>query len=66
MYVKRYWAYKHINGHIKVKSYFGKRTSAAIYDARDSEFVDRIMYPYSAHNREDAETKAKLFFAKRA
>jgi hypothetical protein len=51
----KWFAYRHINGNIKVKRYdptFGK---AALNDAEESDFVDYVLQPYDAENRADAE-----------
>ncbi len=56
---RKFWAYKHINGHIQVKRFTSQE---AIEDAYDSDFVDNVMPTFEAINRADAESKAKEYF----
>ena len=57
---QKYWAYKHINGSIKVKSFWpnSKGNDPAIEDAYDSDFVSRVLDPYPAKDRAEAEAIA--------
>lgn len=58
----KFWAYRHVNGGIHVKSYWGKMTDDSdpdLDDAFESPFVDKVLYPYEAENREEAEKIAK-------
>jgi len=56
----KYWAYRHISGHIKVKRYLEDGMGReAVDDALDSDFVDEVFGPYEAINRVQAEQIAK-------
>ncbi len=46
-----WWGYIHINGSIQVKRYFDKRD---IEEANESSFVNNVINPFSANNREEA------------
>ena len=46
-----WWGYRHMNGSIQAKRYFG---SLDIYEARESPFCKTVSSPFEAINREDA------------
>jgi hypothetical protein len=46
-----WWGYKHINGSIQVKLYFGKMD---LLEADESPFVRKVFQPFEAESREDA------------
>jgi len=46
-----WWAYRHTNGHVLVKRYFGLED---LTEAKESPFVDQLVGPYMAKNREEA------------
>lgn len=46
-----WWGYRHISGTYQVKRYFDERD---IKDAYMSDFVEQVVRPFSAKNREDA------------
>ena len=46
-----WWGYKHISGTLQTKPYFDKRDTD---EAEESPFVDDIVYPFYAENREEA------------
>jgi hypothetical protein len=52
-----FWAYRHINGGVHLKNYWGNHD--AIDDAYDSDFVDDVLEPFTAPNRAEAEIIAK-------
>ena len=64
---RRYWAYLHNNGGIHVKMYWegllGK-VDPALEDAHSSPFVAKVIGPYFADGREEAEKDAKKRFNK--
>jgi hypothetical protein len=47
-----WWGYLHVNGKIQVKGY---HTPEQLLDAEESTFVQRIVYPFKALNRDEAE-----------
>ncbi len=47
-----WWGYLHIKGTIQVKRYWGDKRD--IDDARESDFVDIIVFPFPAKDREEA------------
>jgi len=49
-----WWGYVHINGSHQVKRFFSKED---LDDARSSPFVDEVVEPFDALNREDALKK---------
>ena len=53
--IRRYWAYLHVAGHIKVKRYDEEFGKDDIGQAEESDFVDYVIGPYVAENRADAE-----------
>jgi hypothetical protein len=53
--IRKYWAYRHVNGHIKVKLYHDEFGKDEIDQAEESPFVDYVLGPYVAENRQDAE-----------
>lgn len=57
----QFWAYRHTNGSIHVKTYRADatHTKAAIDDAFESDFVDDVLDPFEAENRTQAEQIAK-------
>ena len=54
--LKRFWAYRHIDGHIHVRRFFDL---ADVEDAYDSDFVDDVLEPFQAKNRAEAEGIAR-------
>lgn len=46
-----WWGYSHINGSIQAKRYFDKRD---LSEAHESDFIDRVIPPFMAKDREDA------------
>lgn len=57
----KYWAYRHTNGSIHVKSYRDDLpyAKASIDDAYESDFVDDVLDPFEAKDRAEAEQIAK-------
>lgn len=51
----KFWAYRHIDGHIHVKRF---TSQDAIDDAYDSPFVDTVLDPFDSASRADAEALA--------
>lgn len=47
----RWWGYLHTAGTIQAKRYFSELD---IKEAKESPFVQRIIYPFFAEDREDA------------
>jgi hypothetical protein len=47
----QWWGYGHINGNVQVKRFFDQRD---LDEARESFFVDRVVEPFLATDREDA------------
>ena len=60
--VRKWWAYRHIYGGIKVKLFTGQD---AIEDAYDSNFVDEVLDPYPAKDRNEAESIALARLSKK-
>lgn len=58
----KYWAYRHIDGGIHVKAYRedAAHARASVDDAYDSPFVEDVLEPYPANDRQEAEKIAKL------
>ena len=54
----KWWAYLHSNGQVIVKRWFGD-VKDYTDDVRDNPFVVRVVYPFEAETREDAERIAK-------
>lgn len=54
-----WWAYRHINGAMQVKRYFGMQD---LDEAATSPFVKDILQPFKARNREEAAAHAKAYF----
>ena len=46
-----WWGYRHINGSIQAKLYFGKMD---LIEADASPFVRKVFQPFEAEGREDA------------
>jgi len=46
-----WWGYKHISGTLQAKRYFDKKDTD---EAEESPFVDEVVYPFPAKDREDA------------
>jgi len=46
-----WWGYKHMNGSIQVKLFFGKMD---LVEADESPFVRKVFQPFEAEGREDA------------
>lgn len=51
-----WWGYKHVNGTLQVKRYFGKQD---INEAYESPFCDIVTGPFMAKDRDDAIEKLK-------
>ena len=51
-----WWGYKHISGTLQAKRYFDKRD---IEEAYESPFVDVVVHPFEASNREEALERIK-------
>lgn len=47
----KWWAYIHENGSLQVKRFFGPRD---LEEAYESPFVDYVISPFEAENREEA------------
>lgn len=56
---RRYFAYRHISGHIHVKRYDPEFGQENVNAAEDSPFVDYVLAPYEAKDRTEAERIAK-------
>lgn len=54
--MNKWWGYLHINGSIQVKRYFDQRDTD---EAEESPFVDKVVYPFDAVDRQDALKQAK-------
>jgi hypothetical protein len=48
----QYWGYVHINGNLIIKRYFDQRD---VEDAKVSEFVYKVIPPFYARSKEEAE-----------
>jgi hypothetical protein len=57
--MNKWWAYLHIEGTIQVKRYF---SPLDIQEAQESDFVQLVMQPFAATDREDALAKAGAYF----
>jgi len=57
----QFWAYRHVDGGIHVKTYRADapNAKAAIDDAFESDFVDDVLDPFEANDRAQAEQIAK-------
>ena len=57
----KFWAYRHINGSIHVKAYRDDlpNARASIDDAFESDFVEDVIDPFEAENRNAAEGIAR-------
>lgn len=55
----QYFAYRHINGHIKVKHYSAEFGRDDLSEALESDFVESVTSVYEAVNRAEAERIAK-------
>lgn len=49
--MNKWWGYVHANGTIQAKRYFDRQDLA---DARESPFVDQVLGPFDATDRDDA------------
>ena len=49
--MNEWWGYRHCNRTIQVKRYFD---DIDLVEARRSPFVEKVVGPFSAENREDA------------
>ena len=47
----KWWGYIHITGSIQVKRYFSELDTQ---EAEESPFVEQVIYPFEAENREHA------------
>jgi hypothetical protein len=58
----KFWAYRHINGSIRVKAYRDDMPNAraSVDDAFESDFVEDVLDPFPANNRAEAEQIARL------
>lgn len=52
-----WWGYLHTSGTIQIKRYFGRRD---IEEASESPFVQAIVFPFEARDREEAEEYIRL------
>jgi hypothetical protein len=50
-----WWAYRHVDGSVPVKRYFGPRD---VSEAQESEFCDEVVQPFTAANASEARAKA--------
>jgi hypothetical protein len=59
--MRKFWAYRHVDGGIHVKAYWETLCGIdpALEDAYDSPFVDEVLEVYEAENRENAENIAR-------
>jgi len=46
-----WWGYKHTSGTLQAKRYFDKLD---IIEAQESPFVDQVVYPFPANDRDEA------------
>ena len=46
-----WWGYRHIDGNLQVKRYFGPKD---LEEARESDFVDQYHGPFMASDRQEA------------
>lgn len=51
-----WWGYRHTSGTLQAKRYFDKRD---IEEALESDFVDQVVHPFQAKDREEALTHIK-------
>ena len=51
MNINRWWGYLHVSGSISVKRYFD---AEQISEAKNSPFVEKVIEPFEAKNREEA------------
>lgn len=51
-YEHEWWGYLHVNGKIQVKGYYAPEQ---LLDAEESTFVQKIVYPFKALNKDEAE-----------
>jgi hypothetical protein len=47
-----WWGYKHVSGTYQAKRFFNDMRD--VEDAIDSSFVERVVYPFPAENRDEA------------
>lgn len=52
----KFWGYRHTNGSIHLKRYFGQMD---IDEAHESPFIDEVFGPWESENFEDAEKHLK-------
>jgi len=52
----KWWGYLHIKGTINVKRFFSMRD---LTEARESDFVERVVGPFNAMDRSDAQQKCR-------
>jgi len=52
-----WWGYLHVNQSIQVKRFF---SDSDIHEARESDFVLAVTWPFGAVDREDALRQAKI------
>ena len=60
---QKFWGYKHINGTLHLKSYSGNFAKDAVEDAYDSDFIEDVLDPFEAANREEAGKKLREHFS---
>ncbi len=53
----QWWGYKHINGSLQAKRYWGDPRD--ISEAKESDFVERVVGPFEAVDRADALSKVE-------
>lgn len=52
-----WWGYRHTNGSLQIKRYFG---SLDILEARESPFCEVVVNPFPATDRDDAIHQLKI------
>ena len=60
--INQWWGYLHINGSVQVKVFFGEDD---VENARESPFVEEVVQPFSARDRDEAIEKATEILQKR-
>ena len=54
--MNKWWGYKHVDGTIHVKRFYDDKD---ITEATESDFVEKVTFPYLAGGRDEALMKAK-------
>jgi len=60
--INQWWGYKHLNGSIQVKIYWGEKD---IEEARESRFCEKVLGPFTARSREEALLKLEQRLSKK-